>query len=698
MGLLTPLYALAALAIVGPILFHMIRRQPQGQMQFSSLMFLTPSPPRLTRRSRLDNLFLLLLRALAIGLIAIAFARPYLRQDSFLNSTLTGRRLVVLVDTSGSMQRADVWSGAKAELVKLLDELSPNDQVALYTIDSELRSILPIDSQGLADAAASQQAVRAAINNLQPTWQRTQLADGLKSIADLIMSVAIAGKADPTAENEVVLITDLHNESQLDSLQGFAWPETISLDVRRILPAIPGNARPSLMNNDEADAAASGSSEPTLRVRIENEVASQEQAFRVSWADANGPLLEGQTTVQVPPGQVRVVPMSNQPTGATRIVLDGDAWDADNSAFVVEPIATLERIVFCGSEQAKAEDDLSYFLQRAPLSTELYRREVVKSTVGELEVLLAEPETKAVVLEPVAELDQHAALLTQFVQRGGIVLVSFSRGLSDNSDASSLLNALMETSGIEVSEAPVRDFSLLSKIDFTHPVFSPFADPRFNDFGKIRFWSHRHVVLPEQSDLQIVASYDDQTPMLLEKKKGSGRFWIITSGWQPAASGLGLSSKFVPLMMGLLDPLGRSREKQFTYEVGDKIDVEQFVDLHVNDSQGQPLEETHMIRQGKLLSILTPGMYWLIGDQMKRQVAIQLPASESRVTPLDSDLFEQYGIKLGKVESDASRRETVRQLQVEELEGKQRLWQWLLAACLGVLGCETLLAGWLAKR
>ena len=79
MSLLAPLYFLGALAVGLPILFHLIRRQPKGQVEFSSLMFLRPTPPRLTRRSRLDNWFLLLLRALALTLLAAAFARPFLR-------------------------------------------------------------------------------------------------------------------------------------------------------------------------------------------------------------------------------------------------------------------------------------------------------------------------------------------------------------------------------------------------------------------------------------------------------------------------------------------------------------------------------------------------------------------------------------------------------------------------------------------
>ena len=59
MSLLAPLYVLGALGIGLPILFHLIRRQPRGQRRFSSLMFLRPTPPTLTRRSRLDNVLLL---------------------------------------------------------------------------------------------------------------------------------------------------------------------------------------------------------------------------------------------------------------------------------------------------------------------------------------------------------------------------------------------------------------------------------------------------------------------------------------------------------------------------------------------------------------------------------------------------------------------------------------------------------------
>ena len=56
MGVLTWIFGLGLLAAAFPFLFHLIRRTPRGEVPFSSLMFLRPSPPTLTKRSRLDNL------------------------------------------------------------------------------------------------------------------------------------------------------------------------------------------------------------------------------------------------------------------------------------------------------------------------------------------------------------------------------------------------------------------------------------------------------------------------------------------------------------------------------------------------------------------------------------------------------------------------------------------------------------------
>jgi len=701
MGLLAPLYALAALAIIGPILFHLIQRQPRGQFQFSSLMFLTPSAPRLTRRSRLDNWLLLLLRALAIALIAFAFARPYLRQESFLNASLPGRNILVLFDTSGSMQREDVWQSSLRALEQLIDSLSPEDRLALYSVDDKVLPLVPLDSDTANTPAMSVQAVKAAMAELRPTWKRTRLAEGLRTVADLMSTAALTGQIDAGAENEIVLISDLHADSSLESLQGFPWPESIQLDVRQSLPQTVGNARASLMAADpEADDGEADDKAGTqgLKVRVENNANSPQQTFQLMWASPSAPYPQTATTVQVPAGQVRVLPTPPRPPGATRLELSGDGWAGDNAVFVAESSRTVERIAFVGTNPSQPEEQLSYFLKKAPLDTALARREVFEARVEQLD--FADPLLKTIVIEPETADVVTTGELRTFTEAGGSVIVCLARPNANLQNAAEFISALTDQVGVELTEADVAKFSLLSAIDYSHPVFAPFADPRFNDFSKLRFWSHRKLVFDaEQPQLRTIASYDDLTPMLLEARVGQGRVWILTTGWQPTASSLALSSKFVPILMGILAPSAQALSVQRSYEVGERIaipDVTGEVALFRED--GSELDDSAAeVRDGRV-AFFEPGLFKVQTGDFAGMFAVQVPASESQLLPLDIDVFEQYGIKLGKVAADGDRSEALRQLQVEELEGKQRLWQWLIAAGIAVLGLETLLAGVFARR
>ncbi len=148
MNFLTPLYALGALAVALPILFHLIRKQPQGQQLFSSLMFLEPSPPRLTRKSRIDQWLLLLLRAAALILLAMAFTRPYWNTPLATDLEQPGMRRMILVDTSASMQRPDLMGNARNDIDRLLDEFSPSDLVSLYSFDSQLKPLVSVADVG----------------------------------------------------------------------------------------------------------------------------------------------------------------------------------------------------------------------------------------------------------------------------------------------------------------------------------------------------------------------------------------------------------------------------------------------------------------------------------------------------------------------------------------------------------------------
>ena len=103
MSFLAPLFLLGGLAIALPVVFHLVRRSSRERMTFSSLMFLKPTPPRMTRRNRLENVFLLLLRCLVICLLSFGFARPFFQKPMAATPVSgAGAQIVLLLDTKPS--------------------------------------------------------------------------------------------------------------------------------------------------------------------------------------------------------------------------------------------------------------------------------------------------------------------------------------------------------------------------------------------------------------------------------------------------------------------------------------------------------------------------------------------------------------------------------------------------------------------
>jgi len=141
MSFLTPFFLLGGLAIAGPILYHLVRRTTRENKKFSSLMFLLPSPPRLSKRHRLEHILLLILRCAALALLALGFARPFLRQTPIDDPTAAQpKRIVVLLDTSASMRRDGVWAAARTRVDEVLRRAGPSDQIAVFPFDKQAKA------------------------------------------------------------------------------------------------------------------------------------------------------------------------------------------------------------------------------------------------------------------------------------------------------------------------------------------------------------------------------------------------------------------------------------------------------------------------------------------------------------------------------------------------------------------------------
>ncbi|HWA10871.1 MAG TPA: BatA domain-containing protein [Opitutaceae bacterium] len=695
MSFLAPLFMLGALAIAAPIVYHLIRRTTRERTVFSSLMFLGPTPPRLTHRSRLEHWLLLLLRCLALGLLALGFARPFFRRTA-PNEAATGqaKRIVVLVDASASMRRTGLWADARERVAEVLRRAGPADQVAVFTFGRQVRSVVGFEEwkAALPDARPALASQRLAA--LAPGWDGTHLGNALIRAAEALSDADTEAKTPP-GPREIVLVGDLQAGSALDSLQAYDWPKGIALRIEALKAHNLTNAGLQLVaDSPDADQRAAA----TVRVRVSNAADSTREQFRVGWLRADGADFAGPAVdAYVPPGQSRVmaVPVPTNAAGLQRIALRGDDEDFDNTVYVMPPEKQSLSVVYYGADAPEDSHQPLFFLQRAlPDNPRLSVKASVHAPSAGLSPVERQQArlffvTEALEAGPAAELREQLL--------GGKTVVFAPRSAS----AAATLGQLLGTAGVAVEDVQPKSYAMLSEIDFQHPLFAPFADPRYSDFTKIHVWKYRRIAAAAVPGARVIAKFDSGDPALLEIPVGKGRVLALMTGWNPEDSQLAVSSKFVPLLYEMLEYGAGLSSQAAQVSVGDPIAVPTVDAAGGTVAVRRPDGTTTTLAAGaaNFTDTLQPGIYQLNVGSRTVSVAVNLDAAESRTSPLPPDQLERYGAPGAEPVRDAARearREAL--MQGTEAESRQKLWRWFLGATMAVLLIESALAGWTARR
>lgn len=714
MRFLVPLYAAAAAAVVLPIIFHLIRRTPRGLVPFSSLMFLSTSPPRITRRSRLDDWWLLLLRALALILLALAFARPFFREAAYLaNLDVPTRRVSILLDTSASMRRDGVWRDATAEVERALARLDPADEVALYVFDDRTRAIVEPGSTSVRhDARAA--VIRQKLRELEPSWRSTDVGAALVTAAEDLAAQASDSGLEPLLQ--VVLISDLQRGATLDALQGFEWPRQVKLDVRCVAPRRSTNASLQVLSS-EGDLTLAAA-----RVRVTNAADSLAEQFAIDWAGPpSEPVADSQTpspaavhpvsraqpmTVYVPPGQSRVVRLDQPPPGTNRLVLTGDDAAFDDTLFVVPRAQQQVTVAYVGQDAVDDTRGLAFYLRLAWAETPVRKVTLLPRGPGDAISWSADlPPRLVVIAAPVAAAQRDE--IARYLESGGTVLAV----LKDEETVASLadyVQAIEEPAGGARTAARADAYTLLAEVDFSHPLFAPLGNPRYNDFTKIHFWKHRRVA-PQNSAARVLARFEDRTPAVWHETRGKGQLLVFTSGWHPDDSQWALSSKFVPLVSAVLDQAGVPEAELPPVSVGEPVSLPSDATA-AGANIRTPAGKVVQLKSGDdtFRDTDQPGVYQILPvpadpsadgsdppaqPSASRPFVVNLPAIESDTAIRDVEQLEQLGVVLGTQATRAELIERQRQKRDAELENQQKIWRWALLLVLALLIVETALAG-----
>jgi len=698
---LTPFFLLGGLAIAGPILYHLVRRSTRENKRFSSLMFLLPSPPRLSKRHRLEHILLLILRCAALALLALGFARPFLRQTPIIDPTAAQpKRIAVLLDTSASMRRDGVWAAARTRVDEVLRRAGPSDQIAVFPFDQQAKALMSFEDWNRTAPGDRVAFAAGRVAALTPGWGGTHLGNALVTAAEALGENE-DGKAAP-GPRQIVLVSDLQAGSRLDALQAYEWPKGVELIIDAVKARNLTNAGAQLV----ADGPDSNRAvDAPVRVRVTNAAESKREQFKLGWTR---PAAAGAATTAapefigtpldayVPPGQSRVfsVPVPKNVPGLEQISLRGDDEEFDNTVYVIPPAQQRSTALWIGRDVAEDTKQPLFFLRRAFSETPRVAVQVVAAAPA---APLLPTDVKAASIIFIADAvsaDTAAALREEAMNGKTIVLAPKSADAAMNAT----VGVLLGSPGVRLDDARPTNYAMLTDIDFQHPLFAPFADPRYSDFTKIHFWKFRRLDPSTVPGLRVIAKFDSGDPALVEVPAGKGRVYLLASGWHPDDSQLAVSSKFVPLLWSLLEQGGGVTNLATQFAVGDAVSVPAEIAATTIRAPGGA-NEPLATGAASVAQTAQPGIYELSGGAKAHRFAVNLDANESRTAPLGADELEQLGLPVAKTKTDAAvpvENKTI--LQGLEAENRQKLWRWFIAATLAVLLVESALAGWTARR
>lgn len=284
MNFLAPLFLIGALAVAGPVVYHLVRRTTRERLPFGSLIFLQPSPPRLSQRHRFEHILLLLLRCIALALLAFAFARPFLPGTPDDDpATARPARTVILIDTSASMRREGLWPAAVTRAGEWIRRAGPADELTLMTFNRSTATVLSAEEWRRVAAGERAALATSRLTSINPGWGATRLGSALAAAAEVLADAD--GKSAP-GPRRIILVSDLQAGSRLETLQAYEWPKGVELFLESLVAQKTTNAGLQVLADGPevmrpADAPA--------RVRVTNSADAKREQFQIGWAGIPAP-------------------------------------------------------------------------------------------------------------------------------------------------------------------------------------------------------------------------------------------------------------------------------------------------------------------------------------------------------------------------------------------------------------------------
>jgi hypothetical protein len=663
LGFLVPAFLAGLAALVVPVLLHLRHKDRDRPLRFPSLMFLEKLPIRTERRQRISDWPLLLLRALLLALLVLAFARPVLKDKQALGSDSRTKAVVVLVDRSLSMGYEGVWPRALDSAKAVIGRLGTGDRVAVVAYDDAADVLQRLTT----DKAAAQ----GALVRLAPVRRGTRLAPALRVARQLLLDA-------PFAAAEIVVISDL----QRASAQGIAGVELpAGVHVRGLAVGAPAWVN-SAVRTVEAKRVQSG--ERTMlavKARVQSHgltaarpvaatlvVNGREAATQQAVLSVSGESVVTFAPVPAPDGTVSV-----------RVALPPDALAADDSLVAVVPRDDALRVALVAPDGGE-----TMFLERALAIGQAPAVTIdrVTSAPASADALAR---TGVVLFWDVAP--APSAALDAWLQKGGgVVVVAGPRLAARRGD----LPAYLPVKAGGLADRVSNGGGALRDLRREHPLFAPFRDAP-EALRSTRVW--RYARLDAKPTADVLARFDDGVPAVMETRLGEGRAVTISLPLDNRGGDFPLQPTFLPFVRQLMLHTSGRDATPLWHLTGESWIVPTSIPDAVVTTPTGALLRPRADSSGNAVPLLDGGLYTAYRERATGEpaavLAVNVAPSESELTPIDTTEL-LLGVRTAAAPDSARASNAVE--SPEELERRQNPWRVLLMIAAAVLLLETILA------
>ena len=707
MSFLAPTLLAGAALIAIPVILHLVMRREPKRVEFPALRFVRKRQSTNQTRLQLRHWILLALRCLFILLLALALARPVWRGRASGPTGGEGLAAAVVVDNSPRM----------GYLNKNQTRLDKAKETANWLVEQ-----LPTDSElAVVEPGRARRAKLGERDAALLRLERIKMSAAAPSLAEAVSEAINLLAERQDHRREVYVFTDLASA---------VWNDAASQQVAAALDEHPGTQLYLVDVGDKkslnaglgeleltSDHLSTGGS-LTLRTTVNAtaELAGTTRNVELWLAPSDGkPTKRGDATVKLGASDQAVeFPLAGLSDGLhqgyVRLVGD-DPLQIDNARYFSVEVSPPPQLLLVSVDRDESQLMAEALAPSVLAQTSAARFGCERITYSELASTTLASFDAVLLLDPPPLKTEEWRTLRDFVQSGSGLAIYLGRHAVGQLDAfNQPAPRLLLPADLRWVTSMASNPTYLAPTNYNHPALKELADygqaTPWAAFPVFKYWAVGNL----DPAANIVASYADGSPAIVEGLFGAGRVLLITSSMSDRASDdpwnllptnpdpwpfLGLAEGTADYLVGAdTQPLNTLAGRVVVLPLPRRSDLATYV---LQPPTGDPLPQSLSPGQSEIVVTTADevGNYRVRsgGEQARldRGFSINTTDSAGRLQRANSnDLLAALG--KDRVEIVAGRDNLSRSVSIGRI-GRE-LYGWLIVLVALVLGAEQ----WLADR